>query len=316
MSELTKGLLAMIAACVVWGLSPIYYKLLSHVPALEVLAHRALWSLIFFASVLALQRRLGEMGAALMQRGSALRIALAALMISANWFLFIYATQLGRNTETSLGYYMFPLVAVLIGRFWFAEHLDKAQWLAVVLAALAVALLGYGTAGLPWMSLTLAATFALYGVLKKGLALGPVVSVTCEVLMVLPFALLLLGQAHMAGQAAFGQNVQDTVLLMASGPITALPLILFSFAARRISMSTLGLMQYINPSLQFVCAVVIFAEPFTVWHGIAFPLIWGALTLYSLSALRQDWARRRAATAASGVSTTFNKPRNESSAKS
>lgn len=315
MSELTKGLLAMIVACVVWGLSPIYYKQLTHVPALEVLAHRAVWSLVFFAGVLALQRRLAEMRAALLARGSFWRIALASALISANWFLFIYATQLGRNTETSLGYYIFPLVAVLVGRFWFAERLNTAQWLAVGLAALAVGVLGFGTAGLPWMSLTLAGTFALYGLLKKELALGPVVSVTCEVVLVVPIALLVLIHLQSSGQTSFGTDVHDTVFLLGAGPITAVPLILFSFAARRISMSTLGLLQYINPSLQFICAVVIFAEPFTVWHGVAFPLIWSALAIYSLSALRQDWARRKAVIASPGVSTTVSKLRSEESAK-
>jgi chloramphenicol-sensitive protein RarD len=141
--------------------------------------------------------------------------------------------------------------------------------------------------------------------LKKRLALGPVLSVTCEILLFLPLALTLLALAHGSGQGAFGTNPHDTVLLMLSGPITALPLILFSAAARRVAMATVGLLQYINPTLQFLCAVVIFAEPFTAWHALAFPLICVALVLYSVAAIRQDRAARRAAIAVPGVSTTL-----------
>ncbi len=301
MSNTQKGVLAMIGACVIWGLSPLYYKLLSHIPAQNVLAHRTLWSLVFFAGVLAVQGRLGAMGAAFMGgwRQVAL-IGLATMMVSTNWFLFIYATQINRNTETSLGYYIFPLVAVLIGRLGFGERLGRAQWLAVVLAALAVLVLTWGLGGLPWISLTLAITFGLYGAIKKGLAIAPMVSVTCEVAMFAPISLLILGLADASGQGAWGDTVQDNMLLVASGPITALPLILFSAATHRIQMATVGLLQYINPTLQFFAAVVLFSEPFSRWHVIAFGLIWAALAIYSATLMRQSNATRRAAMASSG----------------
>ncbi|MDK3074117.1 EamA family transporter RarD [Sedimentitalea sp. JM2-8] len=315
MTETQKGVLAMIGAAVIWGVSPIYYKLLAHVPPVEVLAHRTFWSLVFFAGLLALQGRLPELGRALSGWRRIGLIALAALMVSVNWFLFIYATQIDRNTETSLGYYIYPLVAVLLGRFLFAERLGAAQWIAVTLAALAVAVLTAGPGVVPWISLTLALTFGLYGVIKKLLPIGPMVSVTCEVLVIAPLSVGALVWIQAQGQGAFGQSWRDTLLLLASGPVTALPLILFSTAARRISMATVGLLQYINPTLQFLCAVVLFGELFTPAHRIAFPLIWAALAIYSLAALRQDRASRRASMAAVGVSTHVTKPASEASAK-
>lgn len=315
MTETHKGVLAMIGAAVIWGVSPIYYKLLVHVPPVEVLAHRTFWSLVFFAGLLALHGRLSELGGALNGWRRIGLIALAALMVSVNWFLFIYATQIDRNTETSLGYYIYPLVAVLLGRFLFAERLGAAQWIAVALAALAVAVLTAGLGVVPWISLTLALTFGLYGVIKKMLPIGPMVSVTCEVLVIAPLSLGALVWIQARGQGAFGQSWQDTFLLLASGPITALPLILFSMAARRIPMATVGLLQYINPTLQFLCAVVLFGELFTPAHRIAFPLIWAALAIYSVASQRQDRASRRASMAAVGVSTHVTKPASDASAK-
>jgi len=314
MSNAQSGIAAIVGACLIWGCSPIFYKLLAHIPAQDVLAHRTLWSLVFFAGVLALRGRLGELGVA-MRNGRNLRmIAMATILISINWYLFILATQIGRNMETSLGYYMLPLVAVLIGRVWFNERLRPAQWFAVALAAVAVALLGRGLGEFPWISLVLAISFSLYGVIKKMLPLGPIVSVTCEVLVFLPVSLVLLAIAQTSGQGAFAATWQDNLLLIASGPITAMPLILFSVAAQRIAMSTVGVLLYINPTLQFLSAVVLFNEAFTMWHAVAFALIWVALAIYSMSLLRQDKASRRVAMAASGVSTTSRNSNSDGSA--
>jgi len=315
MTEAQKGISAMIGACVIWGLSPIYYKLLAHIPPQEVLAHRGLWSLVFFAGMLALQGRLGELPALMRTRRRAGLVVLASLMISINWFLFIFATQISRNTETSLGYYIYPLVAVLIGRFAFGERLGNAQRLAVALAGLAVVVLTWGSEGVAWISITLALTFGLYGAIKKGLPAAPVVSVTGEVLVFLPVAVVLLVLAHGSGQGAFGLNLRDSALLIASGPVTAAPLILFSHAARRVSMSTVGVLQYINPTLQILVAVAIFAEPLSRWHVIAFALIWLALAIYSGAALRQDRAARRAEMVPPGVSVQVTNPPSDGSAK-
>ena len=302
MKDATKGILAMVGACTIWGVSPLFYKMLAHVPPPEVLSHRTLWSVIFFTGVLAFQRRLPELGSAFRGRRQIGVIALAAAMISVNWFIFILSIQIGRATEASLGYYIFPLMTVLVGWMWFGERLGAAQWGAVALAAVAVLVLTIGLGVAPWISLVLATTFAVYGALKKGLALGPVVSVTCEILIFLPFWLILLGWYHATGQGHFGTGWLTNLLLILSGPLTAMPLILFSYAARRVRLSTVGVLQYINPTQQFFCAVLAFGEPFTPWHQIAFGLIWTAVAIFSAAALSQDWAARRASIAALGVS--------------
>lgn len=315
MSNAQSGILAMVAACFIWGLSPIFYKLLVHIPASEVLAHRALWSLVLFAGILAVQGRLGEMRIVLTNRRRVILTFVAALMITTNWFLFIKATQIGQNTQSSLGYYIYPLVAVVIGRFVFGEYLSRTQWMSVGLATFAVMLLAVGLGTVPWISLILATTFGIYGALKKDLPAGPVVSVTCEILILLPLWLGLLWMANVNGQGAFGLNWRDSLLLIASGPITSLPLILFSFASRRVPMSTVGVLQYLNPTLQFLCAVLLFGEVFTRWHAIAFPMIWMALAVFSIAVWRQDKAARKATIAASGVSTQVTNPPRVSSAK-
>lgn len=297
MTEAGKGVAAMIAAACIWGFSPIFYKALSDVPALEVFSHRTLWSLVFFGLVLGFQGRLGEMGRALTRRNTLPVLALSALMIAANWYLFIWAVQAGRATEASMGYYIYPLLAVVMGRVLFGERLARAQWLAVALAVGAVGLLTFGSGNPPLMALTLATTFSLYGLIKKRLVLGPVLSVTCEVLLIAPVWSAVLLQGYHAGTSHFAQDPLTTLLLVCAGPVTALPLILFSYAARRLAMATVGLLQYINPTLQFACAILLFGEPFGAWQLAAFALIWTGLALYSVSALRQDSARRRAAMA-------------------
>ena len=315
MTDQRKGFLAMIGACVIWGLAPILYKTLSHVPASEVLAHRTSWSFVLFAGILAFQGRIGDLRRALTGRRQIVMILAATVLISTNWFVFILAIQIDRATEASLGYYIFPLVAVLIGRFVFGERLALMQWLAISLAALAVLVLTWGMGVAPWISLVLATSFGLYGAVKKQLSVGPMVSVTCEILLFMPVGLAVLVVQHGKGQGVFGTNLPDSALLVLSGPLTALPLILFAFAARRLALSTIGLMQFINPTLQFFCAVMVFGEPFTSWHRVAFILIWGAVAIFSVTALRQDRLTRRAAMAATGVSAQVKKPASEASAK-
>lgn len=294
MREETKGVIAMIAACTVWGLSGIYYKLLDHIQPIEILAHRTLWSCAFFAFVLLLQGRISVLGQAVGARQSVFSIALAALMISTNWFMFITSVHTGRAMEASLGYYIFPLVAVLLGAVAFRERLGRAQLFAVALALCAVVTLTAGLGVPPWIALVLATTFGMYGLVKKGLSVGPVVSVTAEVLLLSPIALVVLWYFHAGDGGAFGGNWQDSLLLMVSGVLTGTPLILFSYATRRITLATVGLVQYLNPSLQFLVATLIFQEVFSFWHAIAFAMIWTALAIYSTASLRHDRAARRA----------------------
>jgi chloramphenicol-sensitive protein RarD len=315
MTDIRKGVLALIAACAIWGLSGLFYKALSDVPSHEVLAHRTVWSLVFFGFVLGVQGRLNMLWGAVANPVSCRVIAAAALLISVNWFLFIWSIQVGRATEASMGYYIFPLVAVLIGRIVLGERLSRLQWVAISLAAAGVLSLTIGLHILPWISLVLASTFGLYGLIKKRLDLGPVVSVSAEVLLLCPLGLGWLIYLHTGQGGAFGQDLIQSLLLMAAGPITAMPLILFSYGARRLTMSTVGIVQYINPTLQFLVAVLILGEPFGAAHMIAFAFIWLALAVYSSSAYTQDRARRRAVMVSEAEVVVSTKSSSDASAK-
>jgi chloramphenicol-sensitive protein RarD len=315
MTEAGKGVAALIAACTVWGLSGLYYKLLAHVPPIEILAHRTIWSLVFFTLVLLAQGRLMQLRAALATPRAIGIVIFAALMISTNWFVFILSIQIGKATEASLGYYLFPLVAVGIGRVIFGERLSRIQAVAVGLAAIAVTVLTLGLGAAPWIALVLSISFGLYGLVKKRLSAGPVVSVTAEVLVLSPIALIVLILAHRGDGGAFGADIADSLMLMFAGVLTAGPLMLFSYASKRVRMGTVGLVQYINPTLQFLVAVMIFSEPFSSWHLIAFALIWAALALYSASSVALERAARKARVSASTVSTTVMNPASEGSAK-
>ena len=320
MDPVKSGVLAIVAACTVWGLSPLYYAMLSHVPPLELLAHRTVWSCVFFAGLLIFQRRLGALREALGSLRALAVTVLCALMISANWFLFILSVQIGRVTEASLGYYIFPLVAVLLGFVTLNERLTRVQGVAVALAALAVTVLTLGQGAAPWISLVLAFTFGLYSLLKKRMSLRPVVSVAAEVASLTPLAIGWLIWVHgsgavASGGAAFGKDLGTALLLIGSGVLTGLPLVLFSRAAQRVRLTTVGLIQYINPSLQFLCAVAFLGEPFGAVHAVTFGLIWTALALYSGASLAQEGARRRAVRAASAVSAQVTNSSSEASAK-
>jgi len=294
---------AVIAANVIWGLSPLYYRELAHVPPLEVLSHRTLWSLVFFGAVLALQARLVELPQATRGRGALVKLIVSACLISFNWGVFIWAIQVGRTVEASLGYYIFPVISVVVGMAVFREGMHVGKLIAFALACAAVGVLTYGLGTAPWVSILLALSFAGYGVIKRTTATGPTVSVTAEVVILSPLAVVWLVAVHMGaigeGGGAFGLSTRETLLLMGSGPLTAAPLILFSYASRRLGFATLGLMLYLNPTLQFLVASLIFAEPITRWHAIALPLIWVALAIYSVEAVARDRAARKSATNAS-----------------
>ncbi|RVT84375.1 EamA family transporter RarD [Rhodobacteraceae bacterium CCMM004] len=294
MSVAARGLAAMLGCCLIWGLSPLYYKLLSHVPATEVLAHRTLWSAAFLVVVLAFQGRPGAVRTALApgRRGLLLTLA-AAMTISVNWLLFIWSIQVGVALQASFGYYIFPLLAVALGVAAFGERLSRAAAVAVALAVAAVGVLTVGLGAPPVVALALAASFAAYGALKRLSPVGAVVSVTAEVLLLAPLAGVWLF-AVVGWPAAPG----TALLLIASGPLTATPLMLFSYAARRLAMTTVGLMQYLNPTLQMLCATLAFGEPFGPWQAAGFGLIWIALALYSADGLRRQRSARRRATAA------------------
>jgi chloramphenicol-sensitive protein RarD len=281
----------MLLACTIWGLSALYYRAIAQVPPLEVLSHRTIWSAVFIGIILIIKGR-----ALTFPRGAVLRILAASVFISLNWFFFIYAVQVGEVRQSSLGYYIFPLVAVALGALFLGERLKPVQWFAVGLAVVAVLILSVGVGQVPYISLILAFTFGFYGLVKKGLTIGPMRSVFWEVIALLPLALIWLIGAHLfdwqgvAGRSGgyFGSGLQVSVLLVLSGIVTGLPLVLMAYAMERLRLATVGLVQYWNPTLQFTLAVVVFMEPVGRAHMVAFGLIWIGLAIYSFNALRQE----------------------------
>lgn len=292
---------AVALAAAIWGLSSIYYKALSHVPPVELLAHRSLWSLVFIGLFALATGRGPRVAEALRERRSLRLLALSATAISTNWLMFIWSVQTGRALEASLGYYIFPLLAAGMGALWHGERFDRAQGAALGLAGAAVLTLTFGLGAAPWVSLGLALTFGIYGLAKKGLATGPISSVVAEVVLLAPLAAGWLAGAHLLGWTdftglpggLFGQDVATSLMLMFSGILTGGPLILFSLGAQRLRYSTVGLITYLNPTLQLAVATLVFAEPVSLWHALALPMIWLGLAIYSWDGLRRERRGRR-----------------------
>ena len=304
MTDPLKGVLAMFVASVTWGLSGIYYKALDHIPASEILAHRTIWSFVFLGLVLAFQGRIRETLRHLRHPRTLMLVVICSVLISSNWGAFIFSIQRGWAMESSFGYYIFPLVAVALGFLFLRERFSSLKWLAVGIATIAVVTLGVGLGNPPWMSLFLAFTFAFYGLIKSRLNMGSVQSVFAEVLMIQILAIIWLTTDLSGSGGVFGSNWHDSLMLAFSGIITGGPLILMSYAARRISLTALGLVQYVNPTLQFLVATFLFMEPFTKWHAIAFPMIWIGLAIFSFESWRQERSSRIRVKSAGTSSTT------------
>jgi len=270
-----------------WGLFPLYFRIVTTVAPGEVLAHRIVWCLMLLLAVLGARRQWAWLAAVLRQPKVLGAFAASALLLSANWLTYIWSVQNGHVVDASLGYFITPLVNVLLGYSLLHERPRRAQWVALTLASLGVAWLTWQTGRLPWIALLLAATFGCYGLLRKVAVLGALEGLTLETLVLAPFALIALVIWSVHGQASFpAPDLRTNLWLIALGPITAVPLLLFAAGARRLSMTTLGLLQYIGPSIQFVLGVWIFQEPFTPARLIGFGLIWLALAIYSLDGWR------------------------------
>ena len=282
MTQPVKGAIAMLLACLTWGFAPLYYSFLSHLGPEEILAHRTVWSVLTFTVVIALTGRRRETLRVLKLPKTMALILLAGVMIGINWYVFIFSVGAGRVTESSLGYYIFPLVMVLLGLVLFRETLSTLQWVSVALAVIAVLVLTYGLGGVPWLAMIISVTFGIYGLLKRIIKVDSVVSVTLEVVLLLPFAALYLFW--------FGSlpDAPTMALLMFSGLITAGPLMLMTYATQTVRMATVGLVQYLNPVLQFFCAIVLLGEILTGWHMIAIGLIWTALAFYTFAVFSAD----------------------------
>lgn len=259
-----------------------YFRALKGVAPLEIAAHRALWSLVLLAGIVVVARRGPALRTLLGHRRQLGVLVATTLLVSGNWLLFIWAVNEGRLLEASLGYFINPLVNVLLGVVFLGERLRRAQQVAVALAAAGVSVMIFTLGHLPWISLTLAASFGAYGLLRKRFAIDPVVGLMVETGLLTPFAL-----AFLAWKAAEGTGAGVSWLLVASGVVTAVPLILFTEGAARLKLSTLGLMQYLAPTGQFLIAVFAFGEPFTATHAVTFGCIWASLALYSADALRR-----------------------------
>lgn len=278
-----RGLLAVAAAFLIWGLLPLYLKALQAVPVLQVTAHRLVWGCVFALAWLAARKELGLVGAALRNPATRWRLCASATLISVNWITYVWGISVDRVVETSLGYFINPLVNVLLGVLILSERLNAAQWSAVGLAATGVGYLTWTAGHPPWISLVLAFSFGLYGFVRKVVQVDPLAGFGAETLLLLPVGFGYLLWCEWAGVGAAGQaGVGLNLLLAFGGPLTAIPLVLFALGARRIPYSTVGLLQYIAPSIQLIIAVAVFGEPFTGPRVLGFAFIWTALGVYAV----------------------------------
>lgn len=286
-----RGFAFALSAYLLWGLLPLYLKLVGHIPAVEVLAHRIVWSVPFAGVVLILLGRTGDVKSALRSPRTLAMAALTAALISINWGVYVWAIAAERTVEASFGYYINPLVSVLMGAVFLKEKLSRLQMVAVALAAIAVALLTITAGGLPWVSLVLAFSFAVYGFFRKTLPIGPSQGFFLEVMVLCLPALGYVLWLGMRGEGHFVlSGPADMLLLVGCGVVTAGPLMLYGFGAKLLRLSTIGIMQYIAPSMIFLLAVFVFGEPFGETRLLAFGLIWIALALYSWSMYRDRGA--------------------------
>ncbi|MFH1983159.1 MAG: EamA family transporter RarD [Pseudomonadota bacterium] len=299
-SERHVGLAAALSAYLIWGFSPIYWKSLQAVPAFEILMHRVVWSFVFLAPLVLLQHRGPEFMSALRSRKTLMALGASTLLVSVNWFLFIWAINSGHILQTSLGYYIAPLVNVLLGMVILKERLRRLQIIALVLATAGVLFLTLRFGKFPWVSLSLAFSFGFYGLIRKVAPVGALVGLTVETLVLSLPAAVYLGILDATGSGCFlraGGSV--SLLLMGAALVTALPLLLFTVGARRLHYTTIGFLQYTAPSCTFLLATRVYREPLQAGQLAAFGLIWVALVFYSVDAARayrnNGKARRQAA---------------------
>ena len=288
-----SGLIAGVAAFVTWGLVPVYWKLLRLVPADEILAHRFVWTCLFMVVLLSWQRRWPEVIANLRSRHTALFCAASGVAITINWFVFIWAVNAGHLLETSLGYFMTPLVNVLLGAIFLRERLNRAQLLSVALAAGAVFYLTFGFGKLPWVALTLCFSFGFYGLFRKVSGAAPIPGLFLETTMIVPLAIawgIHLQQNH---ALHFGVALPNlSLLLVSTGIVTGLPLLWFAQAARHLRLTTIGFLQYLAPSCTFLLGVFVYHEPFRRAQMLTFSLIWIALVIFTVDAVAR-WRSTR-----------------------
>lgn len=285
-----RGALAAAVCYLIWGLFPIYWKQLSVVNSAELIAHRHVWSLVLVGVVMACGGGFADLRAAL-RSGTALKWhAWSGGLLTVNWLVYVWSVNHGHVLETSLGYFLVPLVNIALGRVVLHEHLRPAQWIAISSAVVGVMMLLVGVGRVPWIALTLAITFGVYGLLRKQSPLGPLTGLGLETLLLFPLALGFIVWRQAEGVGAIGHlTAIQHIMLFGAGLVTAIPLLLFAYGARRIRLSTLGLLQYIAPTVQFLLGVAVYHEPFSPEKAAAFGFIWCGLALYTADNL---WAQR------------------------
>jgi chloramphenicol-sensitive protein RarD len=289
-----SGLLAALGAFVIWGFFPLYLRPLADVPAMQILAHRIAWCCMVVFAWLAVRGELGLVGAALRHRPSLLRLIASSVLVSVNWLIYVWAVNSGHVVDASLGYFINPLLSVVLGVLVLKERLNCARWLAVSFAAAGVLYLAVVVGRPPWIALSLAASFGLYGLIRKVVAVESVPGLATETLLLTPFAVGWIAWSALDGSGAFGTlGAGVDLLLVGSGLVTALPFALFAYGARLIPLSTVGIVQYIGPTLQFLIGVFLFHEPFPRSRAIGFVLIWTALAIYAADGLWRNRSSRR-----------------------
>lgn len=287
-----SGLISGLVAYTIWGLFPIYFVAVKHIPTLEILGHRILWSIPFGLLILVFRRQIAETLSIVRKPKTLGLLALAAIALAANWGVYIWAIQQDQIFQGSLGYYINPLLYVLVGVIFFKESITKLQLFAILLAFIGVMILTFQGGVFPWISLFLAASFTAYGVLRKQIAVGAMPGLFVETSTLLLPALMLFAFLAQTNTLAWGDFGWKTdALLIFAGPLTVLPLLAFAFAARRISLSALGVLQYVGPTLQFGCGIY-FGETFTSAHALCFAFIWMGVGVFAFDAIRKS--RRQA----------------------
>jgi chloramphenicol-sensitive protein RarD len=283
---MNSGILSATLAFLCWGLFPLYFHAIGEVPPLQILAHRMLWSLLFLVIVLAVRRQWAWLRIVRQPKVLASFVA-SAILLSLNWLIYIWAVNNGHVIEASLGYFINPLVNIMFGFMLLKERLRRTQWMAIGVAALGVAWLTWQAGSVPWISLALAVTFGGYGLLRKTASLGALEGLSLETMVLFPLAAAYVVWLSVHGQNAFLNTPSDTtrLLLVAAGPITAIPLLRFAGGARKIPLSVLGLLQYLSPTLQFLLGVWLFHEAFTPERLVGFVLHWLALALFAAEGL-------------------------------
>ena len=286
-STTRRGVAYATSAYLLWGLLPLYWPLLEPSTSLEVLAHRILWSLVVVGALLAVTRRLAQVRAAVRDRRRLARLALAAVLVAVNWGTYIYGVSSNQVVETSLGYFVNPIVTVLLGVLVLGERLRLAQWTALGAAFVAVVVLTVENGSPPWIALVLAFSFGAYGLLKKTAGVGAVEGLAVETAVLLPVAAAYVAFLGVSGASTFGtEGLGHAGLLAVSGVVTAVPLLLFGAAASRVPLTTLGVLQYLAPTLQFVLGVTLFDEPLPLVRLLGFVLVWMGLVLFTADLVR------------------------------